>query len=75
MERAVSNILQNALSYTPQGGKVTVKAEMLDAEIAAITVSDTGPGIPAEMHSKVFDKYFRSPRTAGTRGTGLGFPS
>ncbi|MGC2423882.1 MAG: ATP-binding protein [Nitrospirota bacterium] len=72
MERAVSNILQNALSYTPQGGKVTVKAEKLDGEIAAITVSDTGPGIPAEMHSKVFDKYFRLPRTAGTRGTGLG---
>jgi signal transduction histidine kinase len=72
MERAVSNILQNALSYTPQGGTVKVKAETLDGGIAAITISDTGPGIPAEMQSKVFDKYFRSPRTAGTRGTGLG---
>jgi PAS domain S-box-containing protein len=72
MERAVSNILQNALSYTPQGGKVNVKAEMPGGGIAAITVSDTGPGIPAEMQTKVFDKYFRSPRTAGTRGTGLG---
>ena len=71
MERAISNVLQNALNYTPQGGKVTVNAVM-EGDFVAITVTDTGPGIPAEMQPKVFDKYFRSPRTAGTRGTGLG---
>ncbi|MGA2192589.1 MAG: PAS domain S-box protein [Nitrospirota bacterium] len=75
MERAVSNMLQNALTYTPEGGRVTVTAENLnsiDKDFAAISVSDTGPGIPAEFQSKVFDKYFRSPTTAGIRGTGLG---
>jgi NtrC-family two-component system sensor histidine kinase KinB len=77
------NLLNNALKYTPRNGKVTVRlASMQNAAVEGdrklqITVTDTGSGIPAEFHERVFDKFFRvedqeggSPK--GVRGTGIG---
>jgi len=75
LERAVSNLLQNAIVYTPEGGRITVSAELAPGphgDFAAISVSDNGVGIPAELKPKIFDKYFRSPKTSGAMGTGLG---
>ena len=79
-ERALSNLLENALIYTKSGGKVTVKADCCEKgvgkrqndEFMTVSVSDTGPGIHAEELKDIFDKFYRSPRTAKTRGTGLG---
>ncbi len=71
VERAVGNLLQNAFNYTPKGGEVTLKAETalrgVDKYIL-ISVSDTGPGIPYDDMDKIFDKYYRSPKTAGYEG-------
>jgi NtrC-family two-component system sensor histidine kinase KinB len=77
------NLLTNALKYTPQGGEVTLRlASMQNAAAGGksklqITVTDTGPGIPKELHERVFDKFFRvedarpdGPK--GVRGTGIG---
>jgi two-component system phosphate regulon sensor histidine kinase PhoR len=75
MERAVSNLIQNAVKYTPEGGKITVKAECIsgfDGDMVVISVTDTGPGIPAELQPHLFEKYFRSSKTRGAIGTGLG---
>lgn len=75
MERAVHNLLQNALTYTPEGGKIAVAADWAKEgaeDFVVISVSDTGPGIPAEFQMRVFEKYFRAPSSAGVRGTGLG---
>jgi len=75
MERALFNLVQNAVNYTPPGGKVSIRAEHRDTgdgKFVALSVTDTGPGIPADEREKVFEKYYRSPRTAGVRGTGLG---
>jgi hypothetical protein len=75
VERAVGNLLQNAFNYTPKGGEVRLAAEAVsygDDNYILVSVSDTGPGIPKEDKEKIFDKYFRSPKTAGTKGTGLG---
>ena len=75
MARALANLVQNAVNYTPAGGSVSLTAGQRregDADLVVVAVSDTGPGIPPEEREKIFDKYYRSPRTAGIKGTGLG---
>ncbi len=73
--RAVSNLLQNSINYTPQGGNIALKASVASEaghDFLVISVADTGIGIPAEELGSIFDKYYRSGRAAGVRGTGLG---
>jgi signal transduction histidine kinase len=75
IERAIYNLMQNAINYTPEGGQISLKTEyrVVGKQIfPAISVSDTGPGIPAEQISQLFDMYFRSKNTIGVRGAGLG---
>jgi two-component system, OmpR family, sensor kinase len=66
----LSNLLDNALRYTPEGGKIDVALDN-DAGRAVLTVADTGPGIPPEERARVFDRFFRG---ADNRepGSGLG---
>ena len=71
IDRAVANLVQNALIYTPPGGRVELKAERVDALIA-ISVHDTGPGISYDEKDKIFEKYYRSSTTSRAKGTGLG---
>jgi len=75
VRRAVFNIVDNAIKYTGAGGNIELSAglEKMDgSDFIGISVSDTGPGISAEEHGKVFEKYYRSPRTSSVNGTGLG---
>lgn len=73
MLRALSNLVSNAIAYTPRGGSVrmSVSASGPDVHIA---VSDTGRGIPAEALANVFDRFFRvdPSRSQISGGTGLG---
>ena len=72
LERAVVNLMMNAVNYTPRGGAVTLTGRVDEAQgVARITVADTGMGIPSAELTKVFDKYYRSAKTAG-KGAGLG---
>jgi two-component system heavy metal sensor histidine kinase CusS len=78
LQRAVGNLVSNALAYTPPGGAVvlgtTTDFSNPDFSTVRIEVSDTGVGIPAEALPRVFDRFFRvdSSRTQGSGGTGLG---
>ena len=67
------NLLDNAIKYTPPGGKVTVDGDSSNGQ-AIVTVSDTGIGIPAEHLPHVFDRFYRvdSSRSPETDGNGLG---
>jgi signal transduction histidine kinase len=70
---AVRNLLENALAYTPVAGSVSVSARQRAGE-AAITVVDTGVGIPSEDLPRLFERFYRidDARNRDTGGTGLG---
>ena len=69
--RAVSNLVQNALKFTGEGGEVKIAAARTDG-FFVISVIDTGPGIPAGELGRIFEKYYRSPNAASVKGSGLG---
>lgn len=66
----LSNLLDNALKYTPAGGTVTVSAGSKDGK-AHLSVEDSGPGIPEEHRERVKQRFFRLPNSPG-HGSGLG---
>ena len=73
LRRLLANLLDNAVRYTPAGGRVDVAVgrEAGAPSRALVTVTDTGPGIPPEERERVFARFHRIPGTAGT-GSGLG---
>ena len=73
IEEIFSNLIGNAINYSPEGGRVTVTAKGL-GEYMEIRVEDTGVGIDQEELPKIFDKFYRvkNPKTRQVIGTGLG---
>ena len=73
LEHAFSNIIDNAVKYTPPGGKITVIARKEDANII-ITISDTGIGISEDDIPHIFDRFYRVDKESSRKlgGTGLG---
>jgi NtrC-family two-component system sensor histidine kinase KinB len=69
---ALNNLLDNALTYTDEGGSITLSARALDERSVRLSVTDTGVGIPAKCMPQVFDKFFRVPDQSRGHGTGLG---
>ena len=72
-QQVILNLLSNAVKFTPDGGKIRLSWRALDKEVA-ISVSDTGIGIPAEKLMRVFDPFVQvnAPSTKTTEGVGLG---
>lgn len=68
---ALTNLLSNALKFTQGGGEVNISVEEANQSII-FTVTDTGPGIPVEFRSRIFEKFFRVPTSSGPSGAGLG---
>ncbi len=77
MLQALANLLSNAIKFTPEQGRILVELEVAledGAHLARISVSDTGPGIPAELQDKLFDKFsqLHNPSEKRLSGSGLG---
>ena len=75
IHQIVSNLLHNAIKFTPEGGKITLQAHKDESEnVVVISVHDTGIGIPKEDVDRVFERFYKSDRarTRGRGGTGLG---
>ena len=70
MEQVLSNLLGNAVKFTPPGGMVEVTAAEVDGRLV-IAVSDTGPGVPPDQLEHLFQRYWQAAATA-TQGSGLG---
>jgi signal transduction histidine kinase len=70
LRMAVTNLLDNAVRYTPAGGRIAVTLGA-DAGGYRLAVSDTGRGLPADERERVFDRFYRGRDTA-TPGSGLG---
>jgi heavy metal sensor kinase len=73
LERLVLNLLDNAFKFTPRGGRVTVRVSAVERQ-ARIEVTDTGIGMPPEVLSHVFERFYRADpaRSSSARGVGLG---
>jgi two-component system sensor histidine kinase BaeS len=71
LHQVITNLLTNALKFTPAGGRVTIETGRAGAE-AVLTVTDTGTGIPAEELPHIFDRFWRGSQAAQTSGTGIG---
>jgi len=72
LRELVANLVDNALKYTPAGGQVTLRCELV-GEVVEIDVSDNGPGIPEHERERVFERFHRLP-DATAPGSGLGLP-
>lgn len=71
LEQAVANLLGNALKFTPPGGRVRVSASAEDGWLA-VRVADSGPGIPADLHERLFRKFSTLGEHRANEGNGLG---
>jgi two-component system sensor histidine kinase KdpD len=70
LERVFSNLIENAVKFSPQGSPIRLDA-LLDDETVTVRVSDSGRGIPDRDRARVFEPFFRSSGTTGP-GSGLG---
>jgi two-component system sensor histidine kinase TctE len=71
LRELLSNLVDNALRYTPEGGVITVEVRRDRAGRPVLAVRDTGPGVPDDERARVFEPFYRG-RDAVASGTGLG---
>jgi two-component system phosphate regulon sensor histidine kinase PhoR len=74
LAQVLLNLARNAITYTPNGGIVSMTVERIDTHYVALTVADTGIGIPPEDLDRVFERFYRTDasRTRSSGGFGLG---
>ena len=74
LKLAIGNILENAIGFSPQNGKITFSLHSTDKQ-ACLTIQDQGPGIPDYAQQRAFEHFYSLPRPNSTqKGTGLGLP-
>ncbi len=71
LQRAIANLLDNALKFTPSGGRVVLEARKIDNSVQ-IFISDSGIGIAADDLPRVWERFYRADSSRSTPGTGLG---
>lgn len=71
--RVIANLIDNALKFAPSGSQIVISGRVEDKNCLVVSISDQGPGIPAEYRQKVFERFSQVPGVRGRRrGTGLG---
>ncbi len=71
VQKVITNILHNAIKFTPPGGRVFISAQRIGDE-TVISLADTGVGIPSEDLPRVFERFYKADRARSSGGTGLG---
>jgi two-component system sensor histidine kinase KdpD len=70
VDQVLTNLLENAIKFSPPGADVRVRASVADGELR-VSVEDSGPGLPAVERERVFEPFYRG-RGAAARGSGVG---
>jgi two-component system phosphate regulon sensor histidine kinase PhoR len=71
MQQVITNLVHNAIKFTPPGGEVAISATAGEGEVI-ISVRDTGVGIPADDLPRIFERFYKADRARSGGGTGLG---
>src|SRR5262249_6342206 len=72
LHQAVSNLVQNAIDFSPAGGRITLRTDLAGPSVSLL-VEDEGPGMPEYAKERVFEKFFSLKRPdTGKKSTGLG---
>jgi signal transduction histidine kinase len=71
LRQAVANLIDNAIKYTPDGGRVTVATERRERE-AVLIVKDSGPGVPESEQTRIWERLYRGDQSRSQSGLGLG---
>ncbi|MEA5624787.1 histidine kinase [Nostoc sp. UHCC 0251] len=72
IRQVLVNLLDNAIKYTPEGGKISIAGLHRTTQKVQFSIGDTGPGIPVENRDRIFENHFRLQRDEGTQGYGIG---
>ncbi|MEH1907035.1 MAG: histidine kinase [Nostoc sp.] len=72
IRQVLVNLLDNAIKYTPKGGKIIVAGLHRTTQKVQFSIGDTGPGIPVENRDRIFENHFRLQRDEATEGYGIG---
>jgi signal transduction histidine kinase len=72
LAQAVGNLLDNAVKYTPAGGRIDLNAGLAEDGGIAVTVGDSGPGIPEAEQTRVIERFYRGDSSRHAEGVGLG---
>lgn len=71
IDQVFTNLIHNAIKFTPPGGKITLSARQ-DEDQVVFTIEDTGIGISAEVLPRIFERFYKADRSRASTGTGLG---
>jgi len=71
LRQAVANLVDNAIKYTPSGGRVDIEAQCVDGEVV-LRIRDTGVGISTDDLQRIWDRLYRGDKSRSQRGLGLG---
>ncbi|HYX13752.1 MAG TPA: histidine kinase [Nostoc sp.] len=72
IRQVLVNLLDNAIKYTPEGGKISIAGLHRTTQKVQFSIGDSGPGIPVENRDRIFENHFRLQRDEGTEGYGIG---
>jgi signal transduction histidine kinase len=72
LSQALANLMDNALKFTPEKGTVSITGRLIDNRDYKLTIQDSGPGIPEEEMTRVFERFYREDNARDTSGFGLG---
>ncbi|MEH2046935.1 histidine kinase [Nostoc sp.] len=72
IRQVLVNLLDNAIKYTPEGGKISIAGLHRTTQKVQFSIGDTGSGIPVENRDRIFENHFRLQRDEGTEGYGIG---
>ena len=71
LQRAISNLIDNAVKFTPQGGHILIEVHDTQSQVI-IRIKDTGPGLESKDRDRIFERFYRGDRSRSTPGYGLG---